>query len=35
MSTTSFRSRRTVTLERTFHASSKEVWDLLTTKDDA
>ncbi len=33
MSTTSFRSRRTVTLERTLHASSKEVWDLLTTKD--
>ncbi len=33
MSATSFRSRRTVTLERTFHASSKEVWDLLTTAD--
>ena len=33
MSTTSFRSRGTVTLERTFQASLKEVWDLLTTPD--
>lgn len=32
MSTTSFRSRRTVTLERTFQASLKDVWALLTTK---
>lgn len=33
MSTTSFRSRRTVTLERTFRASLKDVWELLTTKE--
>lgn len=33
MSTTSFSPRRTVTLERTLHASMKEVWELLTTKE--
>ncbi len=33
MTSTNFPSRRTVTLERTFHASLKDVWELLTTKE--
>lgn len=33
MSTTSFHSRRTVTVERTFPSSVRDVWELLTTKE--